>query len=82
VSTYRLYVDSTKTEHTTKGSSPTIALRKLCSAADVALASQDGRYGRLTDGRSCAALTEPWGRVDAPDARTTRLLPNNRKETN
>jgi hypothetical protein len=73
MSTYRLNVDSQKTEHTVKGTSPAKALKALVEQAGLALASQDGRYGKLADGRSVSALTEPWGRVDSPDARTTRL---------
>lgn len=51
--------------------SPTKALRDWFGDA---LASQDGRYGRLQDGRSCVALTMSWSRrrVD-PNERTTRL---------
>lgn len=73
MSGYRLYVESKRTDHRTTGRSPAKALRELTAAAGLELASQDGRYGRLTDGRTVSALTEPWGRVDRPDARTTRV---------
>jgi hypothetical protein len=73
MSTYRLYVDSTKTEHTVKGKSPAKALKELAAQAGLTLATQDGRYGRLSDGTTACALTEPWSRVDSADARTTRL---------
>lgn len=72
MSYYRLYVDSTKTEHSVKGSSPARALRELTAAAGLELASQDGRYGRLADGTTVAALTEDWSRAHYADARTTR----------
>jgi hypothetical protein len=74
MSAYRLYVASDRTDHRVKGRSPAKALRELVEAAGLELASQDGRYGRLVDGRAVAAMTEDWGRVDGPDARTTRLL--------
>jgi hypothetical protein len=73
MSTYRLYVDGAVTEHRVKGTKPAAALRELCVAAELQLASQSGRYGHLDDGRSAVALTEPWGRVDGPEARTTRI---------
>ena len=38
------------------------------------LASHDGRYGRLTDGRSCVALLVHAGRRRYADERTTRVL--------
>lgn len=72
-SSYRLHVDGENTEFRVKGRSPAKALCELVEAAGLELASQDGRYGKLADGRSCMALTEPWGRVDSPDARTTRV---------
>lgn len=38
------------------------------------LVSHDGRYGKLTDGRNAAAMLVHGGRVNSPDARTTRTL--------
>ncbi len=73
MSYYRLYTDSSKTDYRTKGNSPTKALRELADMAGMELASQDGRYGKTTTGQSVSAMTEPWGRVDSPDARTTRV---------
>ena len=73
MSRYRLYLDSTKTEHSVSGKSPAKALRELAAAAGLTLASQDGRYGKLSDGRSASALTEPWSRAHYSDARTTRV---------
>ncbi|MFL5312240.1 MAG: hypothetical protein ACJ79H_17545 [Myxococcales bacterium] len=74
MSSYRLHVDSTATEYTVEGSSPRKALTELVAAAGLELASQNGRYGRLADGRSVSALTMPWSRrrLD-PHERTTRL---------
>lgn len=72
-STYILYVDSRETEHRVKGRSPAKALTELVAAAGLELASQNGRYGKLADGRSASAMTAQWGRVDSPDARTTRI---------
>lgn len=74
MSSYRLYLNSEKTDHRCQGSSPAKALRELCEAAGLELASQDGRYGKLADGRSCSALTEPWSRrrLDSME-RQTRL---------
>lgn len=74
MSAYRLYVDSERTEFRVKGSRPAKALAELVAEAGLTLASQDGRYGRLDDGRAVMALTEPWGRVDRPGARTTLSL--------
>ncbi len=72
-STYVLYLDSQKTDHAVKGTSPTKALRELVELAGLNLASQTGRYGKVADGRSASALTATWGRTDTPDARSTRL---------
>ncbi len=73
-STYRLYLESHETDHTVAAASPGKALVLLASAAGVTLASQNGRYGKTTDGRSVSALTMKWGRAHYSDARTTRLL--------
>jgi hypothetical protein len=67
-------VGNTRTDFVVKGTRPAKALTELVTAAGLALASQNGRYGRLHDGTSVSAMTEAWGRVDSPDARTTRLL--------
>lgn len=71
-SSYRLYTDE-KTEYTTKAKSPAAALEMLTEMAGLELASQDGRYGKLTDGRWAAAMTEKWSRAHYTDARTTRV---------
>lgn len=73
-STYRLYVNGSRTEHAVKGKSPAKALVQLADLAGLTLLSQDGRYGKTADG-SVSALTEPWGRAHYSDARTTRLIP-------
>jgi hypothetical protein len=73
MSRYRLYVAGEQTEHAVEGRSPARALRELVQVAGVKLVHQDGRYGRLEDGRRCSALTEPWGRAHYADARTTRV---------
>ena len=73
MSYYRLYTDS-KTDHRVKGTSPAKALRELCTVAGLTLSEQNGRYGTTTEGKHVMALTEAWGRVDYPDARTTRML--------
>lgn len=70
---YVLSVNLETTEHRVAAESPAKALRELVAAAGLTLASQDGRYGKTTDGQSVSALTAKWGRVDYPDARTTRL---------
>jgi hypothetical protein len=74
MSRYRLYVASDRSDHVVAGRSPAKALRELVEAAGLELASQDGRYGRLVDGTTVAAMTEAWSRrrVD-PLERTTRL---------
>lgn len=72
MSYYRLYADRA-TDHVVKGSSPAKALRELCAAAGLTLASQDGRYGRTSDGQSVSALTEPWSYSRQRDHGTTRL---------
>lgn len=74
MSRFRLYVDSTATSYDADGKSPAKALRELCAAAGLELASQDGRYGRLTDGRSVSAMTMQWGRAHYADHGTTRFL--------
>lgn len=73
-SVYRLYIDSEKTEHRVKGTSPAKALKQLVEAADETLLSQKGRYGTTQADQYVMALTEPYGRVQYDDARTTRLL--------
>jgi hypothetical protein len=72
-STYVLYIANEKTEHVTKMNSPAKALKALAAAAGLTLASQNGRYGRTTDGRNVAALTAPWSRTRYADERTTRI---------
>ncbi len=75
MSYYRLYLTNTlhgKTDYRVKGNSPAKALRELVAMAGMELVTQNGRYGKTTDGERVAAMTEPWGRVDGPDARTTR----------
>ena len=74
MSYYRLYLESATTEHSVEGNSPAKALVQLVALAGLELASQNGRYGRLSDGRLVGALTEPWSRrrLD-PLERTTRL---------
>ena len=74
MSRYELLVGNDRTGRVVAGTSPAKALRQLCADAGLVLASQDGRYGRLVDGRTVAALTEAWSRrrVD-PNERTTRL---------
>lgn len=74
MSRYVLYVENETTEHEVKAGSPAKALRELVALAEVELESQNGRYGRTTDGKFVAALTIPWGRTDERDARTTRFL--------
>lgn len=73
MSYYRLHVESERTKHRVEGTSPARALRRMVAAAGLELRRQDGRYGKLMDGRSCSALTEPHGRrrLD-PLERTTR----------
>jgi hypothetical protein len=72
MSSYRLYTKN-KTDYTTKATSPAKALRELCKMAGLELATQDGRYGKLTDGTSAAAMTEKWSRAHYADHGTTRL---------
>ena len=72
MSYYRLYIDSDRTEYRVKGKSPAKALLELTALAGLTLVSNNGRWGKLNDGRSAGALTEAWGRVDSPDARTNR----------
>jgi len=62
MSCYTLHVEGVKTGEAVKGTSPRKALEELCEQAGLTLASQDGRYGRLDDGRHVSALTAPWGR--------------------
>lgn len=71
-SRYRLY-GKQKTDFVVKAATPAKALVELVKLAGLELASQNGRYGKLADGTAVSAMTEPWGRVDSPDARTTRL---------
>jgi hypothetical protein len=52
MSRYVLYVNGEASEHRTTGKSPARALRELAEMAGLELREQDGRYGRLTDGRS------------------------------
>lgn len=56
--TYRMDAGD-ETVGTHKAATPAKALREFFGAA---LATQDGRYGRLTDGRSCVALLVHGGR--------------------
>ncbi len=73
LSTYSRTTTAVATDYVVKGTSPTKALRELAALAGYELAEQDGRYGTAADGTKLMALTEKWGRVDSPDARTTRL---------
>ncbi len=72
-STYRLYLDSTRTDHSVKGNSPAKALTELAAEAGLNLTIQNGRYGKTSDGQSVSALTENWSRAHYADARTTRV---------
>lgn len=72
-STYVLAVDGTATERRVNGRSPAKALREMVEAEGMELASQDGRYGKLADGRSVSALTVAWSRVHNSDHGTTRV---------
>lgn len=76
MSGYKLYVDGEATEHRVAGRSPAKALRDLAALAGLELVSQQGRYGKLADGRSASALTERWGRAHYSEAGTTRLQGN------
>lgn len=71
--TYRLYL-AQKTDHTVKADTPAKALRELVAAAGLELATQDGRYGRTTDGQYAAAMLVDTSRVRYADHGTTRLL--------
>lgn len=77
MSQYKLYIESDPTQHVVAGTSPAKALPLLAKMAGLNLVSQNGRYGRVkVDDATTAgvsAMTMPWGRVDYPDARTTRL---------
>lgn len=81
MSSYKLLVagkgvvlDGEVKELTVKGRSPAKALTQMAEMVGLELASQDGRYGRLTDGRTVMAATEAWGRRSYRDARTTRPM--------
>ena len=78
MNSYRLYTD-TKTDHVTKAKSPAAALKTLVEMAGLELASQNGRYGKTTDGTNVSAMTVDWSRAHYSDARTTRLLPGERE---
>jgi hypothetical protein len=73
MNSYRLNVNSEKTEHSVKAKNPTEALRLLVAAAGLSLASQTGRYGRTTGGHSVSALIMAWSATQYADARTTRV---------
>ena len=73
-STYRMYIDSSSTEYTAKGSYPAKAMREMAAAAGITIASQDGRYGKTTDGHSISAMTATWGRTVTSEERTTRTI--------
>lgn len=81
MSAYKLLVDGKgvvlageQKELVVQGRSPAKALAEMVEMVGFTLASQDGRYGRLTTGESVMAATCPWGRrrLD-PAERSTRL---------
>lgn len=68
--TYAMYEGNEKTAEY-KGTTPSAALRGFFGDR---LASSKGRYGRLNDGRPCAALLTDTSRVRYKDHGTTRPL--------
>lgn len=54
--------DGSTKELEVKARTPARGLKLGVEAAGLTLASQDGRYGKLDDGRSVMAATMPWGR--------------------
>lgn len=56
-----------------RDTTPARALRQLVALAGLALVSQDGRYGRTSDGTRVAALTVDAGRARYADHGTTRF---------
>ncbi len=62
-STYTLYLDSNATDFSTQAATPAKALTALAAAAGLELATKNGRFGKLTDGRNASALTNAWGRA-------------------
>ena len=69
-----MWVDNDRTGETQQATTPNRALRDWCAAKGYELASHTGRRGELADGRRVCAYLVPAGRVDYPDARTTRSL--------
>jgi len=69
---YRLYTED-KTDYVVAAPSPARALRMLVNAAGLTLESQDGRYGKTTDGTSVSAMTCQWSRAHYSDHGTTRV---------
>jgi hypothetical protein len=72
MSAYVLYTTE-NTGHRTTAKSPAAALRELCKMAGLTLESQNGRYGKTTDGQNVAAMTVNWNRAHYADHGTTRL---------